>query len=88
MPDKIAEIFTKSIDYIPFVAMASGRPKLNVSKILESLIIGAIIALVMSYVALQVLEVKLDNITADIAELKSDVKQIRGDLYRPVHEKD
>ena len=93
MPEKIIQMITPAIDYIPFLAMAGGRPKLNISKILESLIVGVVIALIMSYVALQVLEAKMDYMIMEINENQVAIKEVnvkvenmKTDLYRPIHE--
>ena len=81
------------LQFIPFIALAGTRPTLNISRIIEGLIIGAVIGVLMSYIALQVLEAKMDYMImeiqenkAEIKEVKYDVRDMRTDLYRPAHE--
>lgn len=73
------------VQFIPFMlTAANGQPKLNMVRLIETLIIGAIVAGLTVWAQQQVLETKLAHIQSDIADVKADVRSMREDFYKPV----
>lgn len=82
MPEKA--VFEQVIQYVPFLAMtANGKTTLNVPRILEALIIGAVVGLMASYITVQKLEVKMEAMTTRISNLEKKTEKIYGDIYIP-----
>lgn len=64
------------IDYIPFMAMTTGRTHLNVSRIVEAVIIAIIAGGLSAYITVQKIETKL-------AYIEQKVDKIYSDVYMP-----
>lgn len=82
MPEK--DLINQVIQYTPFLTMTTGgKPTLNFSRVIEALIIGAVVGLVASYMTVQRLEVKMDAMVDRIDTVEERTEKIYGDIYRP-----
>ncbi len=74
---------SKIVDHLPFlctVAATNGRIKLNLDKIIESVIIAVVIAGILGWA----FKPELAHIKEDVAELKQQVGKIYEDIYKPI----
>lgn len=82
MPEKT--ILEQIIQNAPFLAMTTGgKPTLNFPRIMEALIIGAVVGLVASYITVQRLEVQIEGMGSRIAGLEKKTEKIYDDIYKP-----
>lgn len=78
----LGAVVDKIVDHIPFlcsVAATDGKVKLDLGRILESAIIGIVLAMVLGWAFKPVIA----SIQEDIAELKQQVGKIVDDVYEP-----
>lgn len=72
---------------IPAVTVVSGKVRVNPAQIIQLLIVAGLISVATAYMTISQLEVKFDifkeAVVSEISELKSEVKQIRNDFYKP-----
>lgn len=73
----------------PFmVEDATGRRKVNLPRILEALLIAAVIGLFNMIGTTQVFETRFKYMKEQIQEIKASIADIRRDLYQPYHKRD
>jgi hypothetical protein len=72
---------------IPFLLLTvhdgKMRVGLDLSRIIETIVIAAVLGGITMYVTTSVLEVKLEGVQAEVREVKQKVDQIYRDIYRP-----
>jgi len=75
------KMWDKTIDCIPFFLLAkdSGKVELNLSRIIEAVIIAAITGMIVGWSV----RGDMSNMKADIVEVKAQVSKIYSDIYRP-----
>jgi len=72
------------MQWIPFVLSAGENgPKLSLTRIIESIVIAVVCGGVAVYAAQQVIESRLDGIEKQQSMLRSDIHELRRDLYIP-----
>lgn len=76
--------FERLFDFAPFMLMVDHKPSLNVSRIVEGLIIGLVAGAFAGYISIKELEVKVDNLSEKTEKLERVIETIRQDLYKPV----
>lgn len=81
----------------PFITMAAGRPQINTSKIMEALIIAAIVAVATRFIIVAEMKIELEHVKSGMTEMKAEyksglddvmteIKTIKGDIYVPKFE--
>ena len=68
---------------IPFLTVVNGKVKVQPTQIIQYLIIAGFISVATAYITLSKLEVRFENLTSVIMEVKQEVKDIRQDFYKP-----
>lgn len=70
--------------WIPFLLSAGvGQPKWNVQRFLEAVIIAAFTGAVTVYATQEKLSVEILHLSQAVNELRSEIKEIRSDVYAP-----
>lgn len=74
-----------TLDYVPFVRKRSNDVgyRVDTKAILQSIITATVSGLLVMYGTQKSLEVKLDSVVEDVAEVKRSINQINKDLYVP-----
>jgi len=76
---------TDWVHMIPFMLTTTGgETKLNTMRLVESVIIGAIVAGLTVWATQKVIENEIAHIQSDIKVLSTEVHQIKQDFYKPV----
>lgn len=94
MPDSISNIMNSLGEMTPFITMVAGRPQINTSKIMEALIIGVILAVATRFIIIAEMKIELQHVQSEmvemkgnykdgLAEIKAEIKTIKGDIYIP-----
>lgn len=84
MPDSFREFVNQSIQYVPFMAMTTGgRPTMNFARIIETLIIAAIVGLIANYMTVQKLSEKMNSMNDKITKLERTTDKLFSDIYKP-----
>lgn len=73
---------------IPFtLAAEQDQPKMNLQRILEAVIIAAIIGGITMYASVGVISNDIKNLRNDMQRIEDSVNGIRKDFYKPVNNK-
>ncbi len=94
MPDSVHNLMNSIGELTPFMTMVAGRPQINTSKIMETLIITALVAGVTRFIIVAEMKVELQNVKVQMVKMESDYKErfdnvmveikgIKGDFYVP-----
>lgn len=67
-----------------FVAAGQKQAKMNVIRIIEALIIAAIVAVSTNLVTVSVMKAEMRGIMDKQAEIKQQLNKIHDDIYKPV----
>ena len=75
-------------NWFPFILAAGAQqPRVNIQRVIESLVIAAVTSGILIYAMQQVLIERVDQIdkrvSEDISELKAEIRMMRRDVYRP-----
>lgn len=76
MPDKL-------LSFIPFIMSVNGEYKINMTRIIEAVIISVLGGAVAGYITMVKMEVKMADLKEDVRRLEAKVDKIYGDIYRP-----
>lgn len=75
--DWIHNWINNALGHLPFFILGiNGKPKINTTRIIESIIYAVVGGLLSSYVTLRVLEYKM-------SEIEKKVDRIYNDIYKP-----
>lgn len=72
----------------PFMLAVGGQKEINYTRIIEAVVIGAVVAAGGYFVALPVLQKEVQIIQRDISDLKQSLKEGREDLERRAVKRD
>lgn len=73
---------------IPFTLTSEqDQPKMNIQRIVEAVIIAAIIGAITMYASVAVISSDIQNLRNDMQRIETSVNGIRNDFYKPVNNK-
>ena len=73
---------------IPFtLAAEQDQPKMNIQRIVEAVIIAAIIGAITMYASVAVISSDIQNLRNDLKRVEESVNGIRADFYPPINNK-
>lgn len=73
---------------IPFTLTSEqDQPKMNIQRIVEAVIIAAIIGAITMYASVAVISNDIQNLRNDLKRVEESVNGIRADFYPPVNNK-
>jgi len=74
---------------LPFTLTADQeQPKMNIQRMIEAVIIAAIIGGITMYASVGVISNDIRNLRNDVQRIEQSVNRITDDFYKPVNDKD
>lgn len=71
------EHIQNTLSYMPFLLLVDGKVRVNTARIIEAIIIAAVVGLMTGYVAVGKMEIRLGSI-------EQKVDKIMEDIYKPI----
>lgn len=71
------------IELLPFLLVTNGKVQLNTSRIIEAVLIAVIGGAFAGYLAVQKMDVKMQEMEKQVLEMKQDMKRFYTDFYIP-----
>lgn len=72
-------------NFIPFLLSAGMKqPHWNLQRVIEALLIGAITGGIAMWGTQQVIATQMQALEKQVIEVKTELREIRSDIYRPV----
>jgi hypothetical protein len=84
-PQNATQIKDSAPMALPFMmSAANGATKLSFSRVIEAIIIAAVIGGITMLITVNVINSELVHVKGSVQELKADIKELRRDVYNQV----